>query len=277
MMETLTMSGPTLRAATTHRNPPRRPRRLGAPAPPAIAALVLVAALALLPALALAQDSPLVAELAALSSRYHQDLPRLDAVYQGLIAAAERDPRVPHLLALAEAAFIWADVRASTPEAKMEAYDRGRRAAARAVELAPRNALAHLWVGINAGRWGQTKGVMRSLALLPTVRGAMQTALELDPGLVPAYSLAGTVYYEVPGLLGGDLERSEQMFRAGLRLDPRVTNLRVGLARTLIKLRRTDDARRELQAVLDDKQPRNPADWAMKDAPQARALLESLR
>jgi predicted Zn-dependent protease len=66
------------------------------------------------------------------------------------------------------------------------------------------------------------------------------------------------------------------MFRAGLRLDPHVTNLRVGLARTLIKLRRRDDARRELQNVLDERQPRNPADWTMKDAPQARALLESL-
>ena len=275
MTEILAMSASTLLAALTHRNRPARPRR-GA-RPTALLIVGLAAGVALAGSPARAQDSPLVAELAALSTRYHEDPARLDAVYQGLVAAAERDPRLPHLLALAEAAFIWADVRASTPEAKMEAYDRGRRAAARAVELAPRNAHAHLWVGINAGRWGQTKGVMRSLALLPTVRTAMQTALELDPGLIPAYSLAGTVYQEVPGLLGGDLDRSEQMFRAGLRLDPHVTNLRVGLARTLIKLRRRDDARRELQAVLDERQPRNPADWAMKDAPQARALLESIR
>lgn len=32
--------------------------------------------------------------------------------------------------------------------------------------------------------------------------------IELDPRFPPAYVLAGTVYYEVPGPFGGDLEKS---------------------------------------------------------------------
>ena len=51
----------------------------------------------------------------------------------------------------------------------------------------------------NAGRWGQTKGVMRSLFLLPEVKRGMETALELDPRFPPTYVLAGTVYYKCPG------------------------------------------------------------------------------
>ena len=47
----------------------------------------------------------------------------------------------------------------------------------------------------------------------------METALELDPRFPPAYALAGTVYYEVPGLFGGDLEKSEALFRRGLEVD----------------------------------------------------------
>src|SRR5690349_16444096 len=35
--------------------------------------------------------------------------------------------------------------------------------------------------------------------------------------------------------------------------------------------------RSELQAVLGEKAPTNPADWTLKDAPQARALLDSVR
>jgi hypothetical protein len=46
----------------------------------------------------------------------------------------------------------------------------------------------------------------------------MESALQLDPRFPKAYVLAGTVYYEVPGLFGGG---------------------------------RIAEARRELQAVLD--------------------------
>jgi tetratricopeptide (TPR) repeat protein len=221
-------------------------------------------------------QSPLVAELAALNLRYHQDLPRLDAVYAGLIEAVKTDSHPDNLIALAHAAFLWGDVRARTPEEKMQAYERGRRAAERAAELAPRNARAHLWLAVNAGRWGQTKGVLRSLFLLPTVKEHMETAIALDPGLIPAYVLAGSVYYEVPGLFGGDLEKSEAMFKKALNLDPRWTGARVGLARTLVKRGRPAEARREAEAVLAEREPRNPADWTLKDSREARALLATL-
>ena len=222
-------------------------------------------------------QSPLVGELRAFAARYHEDPARLDRLYTGLTEAVRTDSHLENFLALAEICFIWGDIRARTPEEKLEAYDRGRQAAKRAVELGPRNPLAHFWLATNAGRWGQTKGVMRSLFLLPTVKEGMQTALELDPKLVGAYSLAGTVFYEVPGLLGGDLDKSEEMFRKGLNLDPKTTGLRVGLAQTLIKRQRLDEARRQLQAVLDEKEPRNPADWTMKDLKRARDLLDSLK
>jgi tetratricopeptide (TPR) repeat protein len=190
--------------------------------------------------------------------------------------AAQADPQVDNLLALAQIAFLYGDIRARTVQDKLDAYEQGRQAARRAVELAPRNARAHFWYGINAGRWGQTKGVLRSLFLLPEVKRAMETALELDPRFPPAYILAGTVYYEVPALVGGDLEKSERLFRKGLEMDGRLAGLRVGLARTLIKRGRIPEARRELRAVLDEKTPSNVADWTLKDVPEARRLLGTL-
>jgi len=80
----------------------------------------------------------------------------------------------------------------------------------------------------------------------------------------------------VPGLFGGDLEKSERLVRTGLEVDGRFTGLRVGLARTLIKRGRIPEARRELHAVLDEKAPSNPADWTLKDSPEARRLLDAL-
>jgi hypothetical protein len=223
-----------------------------------------------------AARSPFVAELETLAVRYHETPARLDAVKDGLAQAARREPDPETWIALARACFIWGDVRATTDEQRLAAYAEGREAARRAVELAPRAPLAHLFYGINTGRWGQTRGVLRSLFLLPEVREAVRKTLELDPRLPQAYALAGNVDYEVPAMFGGSLERAEAQFRKGLGLDPHFTALRIGLAKVLRKQGRSTDARQELRAVLDETAPTNPAEWTMRDAPEARALLAAL-
>jgi tetratricopeptide (TPR) repeat protein len=222
-------------------------------------------------------QSPLAAEVETLAYRYHENPARLDQVRAGLEEALKTDTHVKNLVALARVSFIWGDVRASTDEEKLAAYDRGREVAQRAMELEPRNALAHFWFATNSGRWGQTKGVMRSLFLLPTIKREIQTVIDLDPKYPGVYALAGNVYYVVPTLVGGDLELSEEMFRKGLALDPKFTSMRVGLAKTLIKKNRVADARKELQAVVDERAPTNPAEWTLKDSKEARQLLESIK
>ncbi len=221
-------------------------------------------------------QSPLVAELRTLAVTYHKDPARLDQVRQGLERAIASDGEVENLLALAQACFIWGDVRATSRAQKLAAYDRGRQAAKRVVELAPRNVLAHFWYATNTARWGQSKGVGQSLFLLPPVQEEIQIILSLDPTFTAVYALAGNVFYEVPGLFGGDLVKAEEMFRKGLELDPQFTTMRVGLGKTLLKLGRVAEAERELQAVLNEKAPRNPADWTLKDAQEARELLTSM-
>ncbi len=221
--------------------------------------------------------SPFAIELETFSKRYHEDPARLDTIRGSLGQALVTDARPEVLIALAQVCFIWGDVRATTSDQKLDAYDQGRQAARRAIELEPTNAVAHLWYATNTARWGQTKGILRSLFLLPTVQEGIQRVLILDPGLVPVYALAGNVYNEVPAILGGDIDKAEQMFRKGLELDPRFTGMRVGLAKTLIRRGRLAEARRELHAVLDEKSPHNLADWALKDAKEARELLESIQ
>ena len=213
----------------------------------------------------------------ALVQRYHEDPAAVDRARDLLESALTRDAQVETMVTLAYVHFLWGDTRATTPEAKLEAYERGRRVGERAVELAPRNAEAHLWYAINTARWGQTKGVMRSLFLLPTVRREIETILELDPRSVRAHALAGNVAMEVPRLAGGDRARAETHFKKGLEIDPRFTVLRVDLARLYIGDGRYAEARQELTRVLEERAPRIVADWTVKDVPRARALLDSIR
>lgn len=233
--------------------------------------------LVVLTATSVSADPALIARVETVATTYHEDPKALDALREEVTRAVERDARPDLLIALARVSFIWGDVRATSPEQKLDAYERGREAARRAVEREPKNALAHLWYAVNTGRWGQTKGVVRSLFLLPEVQREIDTVIALDPKLTPVYSLAGNVYYEVPGMLGGDLAKAEAMFRKGLEQDRHFTGMRVGLAKTLVKLGRIAEARRELDGVLAETAPRNRADFTMKDVPEARRLLESIR
>jgi len=209
--------------------------------------------------------------------RYHHDPAALDRARALLESALAQDSQVETVIMLSYVDFLWADVRAATVEAKLEGYERGRRLGERAVELAPRNADAHLWFAINTARWGQTKGIMRSLFLLPTVQREIDTILTLDPRSVRGYSLAGNVYMEVPRLAGGDRARAEAYFKKGLEIDPRFTVLRVDLARLYIGDGRYTEARQELDRVTHERAPTLVADWTVKDVPRARTLLESIR
>jgi tetratricopeptide (TPR) repeat protein len=239
-------------------------------------ALLLAALMLLSAAVDAAAQSPLVGELRRVSVRYHEDPSRLDTLREGLEQAAAFDPRPENLVALAQIEFIWGDIRAKTQEEKLRAYDAGRQAAKRVAQADPRDVVARFWYATNTARWGQTNGVVRSLFLLPEVKREISAILDIEPRFPPVYVLAGSVYYEVPSLLGGDLAKSEEFFRKGIELSPRYTMLRVGLGKTLIKLGRSDEARKELAAVLDEKAPLNLADWTMKDVPDAKRLLAEI-
>lgn len=221
---------------------------------------------------ALAQ-SP-VEEARQLAATYHTDVSRLDRARDLLENVLKSDRQVEAMILLSRIYFLWGDVRASSTEERLHAYDRGREIGKRAVELAPKNAESHFWYATNTGRFGQTKGVLRSLFLLPTVKQELEIVFELNPKHLGAHALAGNVELAIPW---GDLDKAEEYLRKGLKLDPHYTLLRVDLARLLIKRGKYDEARKELQRVLNEKGPTNLADWTVKDTKRARELLESIK
>jgi tetratricopeptide (TPR) repeat protein len=209
--------------------------------------------------------------------RYHEDPTRIDQARDLLEAELARE-RTPEALALlSRVYFLVGDIRAGTDDAKLAAYARGRELGERAMELAPRSEEAHVWYAINTGRWGQTKGVLRSLFLLPTIRQELDHILALNPRSLRGHALAGNVFFEVPALVGGDRTKAEEHYRTALEIDPRFTVARLDLARLLIAAGRHEEARRELTRVVNEAAPSDPAGWTLKDRPRARTLLESIK
>src|SRR3989442_12960162 len=181
------------------------------------------------------------------------------------------------MVTLSSVQFLLGDVRATTADEKLAAYDRGRELGKRAVELAPESHDAHIWYAINTARWGETKGILRSLFLLPTVKEEIRILLELNPRSVRAHVLAGNVFLEVPGFAGGDRAKAEEHFKKALEADPRFTGARLDLARLYITDARYAAARPELQRAINATTPTTVADWTVKDAPRPRKLPASIK
>jgi tetratricopeptide (TPR) repeat protein len=238
---------------------------------------LVVVALAVLPWSASPRAEAPLDRARDLLARYHEDRTRIDQARDLLEAELRQERRAETLVLLSRTYFLLGDVRATTADEKLAAYARGRELGQRAVELAPRSEEAHVWYAINTGRWGQTKGVMRSLFLLPTVREELDIIFSLNPRSVRGHALAGNVFFEVPGLLGGDRKKAEEHYRKALEIDPRFSVVRVDLARLLIASGRQAEARRQLTRVIGETAPSDPAGWAVKDLPRARQLLESIK
>jgi tetratricopeptide (TPR) repeat protein len=218
-----------------------------------------------------------VAEAWVLFRGFHEDLARIDRARALLEQTVEREPSVDALVLLAWVHLTWADHRAPTPDDKLAGYARGRDTARRAMELAPRDADAHLWYAANLGRWAVTRGKLRAAFLLSDLQKAIDTVLQLDPNHVGGLALAGSFYLETPAMLGGDVARAEAYQRKALALDPHFTRARVELARCLIAQKRRAEARRELQQVVDEAEPSYLAEWVVRHRPTARRLLGELQ
>ncbi len=239
---------------------------------------VVALALAIVGVTALAALAESPAETAlALVSRYHEDPTRIDRARDLLETALKTERRVETMAELSHVYLLVGDVRATSRDEKLAAYERGRELGQRAIELAPRSEEAHFWYLANTGRFGQTKGVMRSLFLLPTVREEIDILLTLNPRSARTHAVAGSVSFEVPGIAGGDRAKAEEHYKKALELDPHYTLARLDLARLLIATDRYAEARRQLQRVVAETSPTNLADWTVRDVLRARQLLESIK
>jgi len=236
----------------------------------ALAVLLLVA-----PAVAFAQ--PPVERARALIATYHEDPHRIDEARDLLEDAITRERPADAVTLLSRIYFLAGEVRATTDDDKLAAFGRGRDLGKLALEIAPRSEDAHVWYALNLGRWGQSKGMMRSLFLLPTIREELHTIFSINPRSVRGHALAGNLFFELPGMLGGDRKKAEEHFRKGIEADPHFTVLRLDLARLLVAEGRIAEARRELERVANETAPTNVADWTARDRPRARTRLDELR
>jgi tetratricopeptide (TPR) repeat protein len=156
-----------------------------------------------------------------------------------------------------------------------QVLEAGIAAARTASALRPERPEGHFWMAANMGALAESFGMRQGLKYRGAIKDALLTVLKLDPAFQhgSADRALGRWYYKVPGLFGGSRKKSEEHLRKSLTYAPQSTASHFFLAETLFELDRDDEARAELQRVLDA--PIAP-DWAAEDREfkaKARARL----
>jgi hypothetical protein len=110
------------------------------------------------------------------------------------------------------------------------------------------------------GSLAESFGMMQGLKYRKPIKEELETVLRLDSGFQSgsAQRALGRWYFKVPGLFGGSNKRAEEYLRRSLEYDVHNTVSHYFLAEVLIDEERYDEARIELQKVIDA--PANP-DW----------------
>jgi tetratricopeptide (TPR) repeat protein len=151
------------------------------------------------------------------------------------------------------------------PEAeRKQLFEDGIAAGRAAVAIEPNHPEGHFWVAANMGALAESFGMSQGLKYRGTIKDELLTVLKLDAAFQEgsADRALGRWYYKVPGLFGGSKQKSEEHLKRSLKYGPDSTASHFFLAETLLDQRRRDEARAELQRVIDA--PLDP-DWGPED------------
>lgn len=160
---------------------------------------------------------------------------------------------------------------------KKRIFERGIYYAKKAVESEPQKPDGHYWLGVNYGLYGETKGVLKSLSLVKPIKNEMNEVIELDRSYEDggADRVLGRLYFKLPGIAGGNNQKSLEHLLKSKELGPDDPLTRLYLAETYLALGEKDKAKKELEAILSMESDSRWVNEVNKRKKEAQELLQS--
>jgi tetratricopeptide (TPR) repeat protein len=143
--------------------------------------------------------------------------------------------------------------RHSVGAEKSKYLEVGVNAGKKAVALEPNRPEGHFWLGVNLGLEAEQRSLAKGLLMLDSVRKELETVMRLDPN----YEEAGgertlaRLDYRAPFFKGGDKLRSIQLLDDVLKRFPNNSLARLYLADSYLALGRRQEARQQLEFILN--------------------------
>ena len=136
----------------------------------------------------------------------------------------------------------------------------------------------HFWLGANYGG-SLDSSVIAGLSTIADVRGEMEAVLKIDEGYQDgsAYMVLGLLELKTPKLLGGDPQKAVSEMEKGLRFGAGNAFLRLHLAEAYVAVGRSEDARQQLNAIINMTPDPNYLPELKEATAAARQLLEKIK
>ena len=132
---------------------------------------------------------------------------------------------------------------------ELDAWDAGISACEKAVSLAPKSGLYHLWLGRIYGEKADRAGFLKAAGLAKKVRVEFEHAVEYDPDSWEAHTDLAEFYLEAPGIVGGGEDKARAQADLLLPLSPGMAHwVRARIAQ---KNKDTDAAEQEYRIAID--------------------------
>jgi tetratricopeptide (TPR) repeat protein len=162
----------------------------------------------------------------------------------------------------------------SNEEEGKEYYHRCIERADQAIQLNNQSASGFFFRGICRGKLGEMQGIWSSLSIIKPLKKDLKKALTLDPSVSQGgpHRALGKLYLELPGLLGGSVDKSVDHLRQAVVLGPKFADNYLFLAEALYEQENYHPARNTLRILL--KIMEESSDYP--DAKQIREDIQTL-
>lgn len=178
------------------------------------------------------------------------------AAYEKALAQTPDDEALRVKLAIA---YYWKgnNMPASAKNDRMAAYQKGMDCAQKILAAKPQSVGGNFWYATNKACHGRERGIVKSASYLPELKKHMaivekQDRFYYNGGPQRFYA---RIITRAPGFLrksfGYDLKEAEKMLKAAIVKHPNFSMTHLYLADVYIELDQKEDAKKELQYVLD--------------------------
>lgn len=196
---------------------------------------------------------------------------------QALLGRLRDHPSSPELLVkVASTYFDLADDLLTDKSKRYAAYEAGAKAAKQAFQFDESNADAHFFHAVNLGNAARLQGATSGALVVNELKSCVERAIEINPKHAQALQMMGGMLLELPWFLGGSEKKAQQYLERAIAADGNYANARILVAKLYRKQGRIEDARKQLEAVIQAEHPHYRFTWERKYKPEAERILKEL-
>jgi tetratricopeptide (TPR) repeat protein len=147
--------------------------------------------------------------------------------------------------------YYWLGAHSATDK-QPELFQKGIDWSEKAIKINPKSAGGYFWLGVNNGKYGETRGILKSLFLVGPIKESMQQVIAIDPGYEygGAYRVLGRMYFKLPRFAGGGIDKSIEYLKKSLQYAPNISTTRIFLAESYMAQKDYQHAQQELNSIL---------------------------